>query len=77
MAKKDFIIDGKDVKPINDRSLGKDISSIIGVGLTAGALLIAGTNYVMNKFTKKEEEKEEQEQPEKKKAKCPFSKCRK
>ena len=73
MAKKDFIIDGKDVKPINDRSLSKDISSIIGVGLTAGALLIAGTNYAMNKFTKKKE----QEQPEEKKAKCPFSKCKK
>lgn len=52
MAKKDFIIDGKDVGPVNDRSLGKDLGSIIGVGLTAGALLIAATNHVMKKCTK-------------------------
>jgi len=50
------LIKGKDVKPRNDRSLGKDLLKIVGIGLAAGVGLVAGTNAVMKKVTKKDEE---------------------
>ena len=50
------IINGKDVGPMKDRSLAKDLITIVGVGLAAGTALVAGTNKVMTKLTEKKNE---------------------
>ncbi len=50
----------KGSKPeIKTKGLGKDLLKIVGVGLSAGVLLIAATDKIMKKATSSKEKEQE------------------